>query len=295
MARPRLGGWRQRLRRAEFEALHAEDSEVLPPANENPGHSHLGLDLLLDWGWGLLSGPQVQRFANKACLDGASTELLQRLGRLGKSGQHSQNIERELLNNFCKSKHPDRLVQMLAGPSVKCFLPPHEMFAEIAASFPGEFRLRLGVNPEILRAFWKTFRGCPKGEAVVQAHPHLQGKSLDDLEKVVPLVLHGDAGPYAKKSSTMILSWGSLVGAGAEKESTYLIASWPKAQNTDHCQESLWPNLKESFKHLASGRYPRRNLDGTLLRKASWRHQRRGELLAPAGPTPQRTHPHAFR
>ena len=120
----RSGGWRQRIAAAEAESstLASASHAGAPSSERKPGasdklvdlqQSSLGAELLLEWGWGCLSAPLVQRLAREAVLDGADTSLLKKLAKLGSFGQHPQNIERELLNHFAANIHPNRLRQPL--------------------------------------------------------------------------------------------------------------------------------------------------------------------------------------
>lgn len=277
------GGWQQRSR-ADDEALQALAGVPgqRPPLARDETKSVFARGLLLEWGWGDLSGPAVRRLAGQAVADGLSNRLVKSIAALGSEGRCPGNIERDLFRKFAAKFNPDRLAQPLVGPIIKCFLPPHELFGAIAREFPAEFAVRLGARRDRLAEFWQMFRQSIRGREYFDFNAELRNRSEEELSRLVPVVLHCDAGPYTKKKSCYVLSWGSLLGVGSEQESTYLIASWIDKKQNAQDEEALWPCLAQSLAAMSSFRYPLGNLDGTDFEPGTWRDRAKGTLLAPA-------------
>jgi hypothetical protein len=116
-------------------------------------------------------------------------------------------IHSQLLSLF-RHDPLDQLVHDVAAGSVTHVLYPHEVFALIFRKFPDAFRVHLGGMPATLLKFWSSFLATPYG----RLHPRLNGKTPEELSYTIPLVLHGDAVPYAHRSSAVFVQWGSLLG-----------------------------------------------------------------------------------
>ena len=89
---------------------------------------------------------------------------------------------------------------------------PHEMWAMLHADFPEAFGRCMGASPAALVKFWTSFLKTRYGRHLLICIPSLRGKTPQDLRCTVPLIIHGDAVPYAKKQSAMFGQWGSLLG-----------------------------------------------------------------------------------
>ena len=75
------GGAHQRIRAATGEGRGSVLAERLTEA----------------WGWGLISAPILQWFAEAAVEDGSDLYELQRLSGIGSSGSHEGNCHRDLV------------------------------------------------------------------------------------------------------------------------------------------------------------------------------------------------------
>ena len=85
---PPRGGWKQRASAAaEAEAATARGSQsTLLGSHVDAGQSQLAAYLLLEWAWGSLSGPMLQRIAMMSVADGCSHPDVVLLSKLGASG-----------------------------------------------------------------------------------------------------------------------------------------------------------------------------------------------------------------
>lgn len=107
-------------------------------------------------------------------------------------------------------------------------IAPHELFHTVREKAPCQFQLRFGASEQRCQAFWNALRETSPGREFVERHEHLR-TNLHRLHRIVPLLLHMDAGPYAKASgSAMGLSMTSPLGVGSEAETVYMLASWLK-------------------------------------------------------------------
>ena len=96
---------------------------------------------------------------------------------------------------------------------------PHEVFAGIWEKYPNVFRKCYSGQPgdvghgtaSDLRRFWKNAKNLDQWKC----HP-LKDLTLDELEKVIPIVLHGDETPITSRgkiwsSSAVVFSWSSML------------------------------------------------------------------------------------
>ena len=106
------------------------------------------------------------------------------------------------------------LIDNIDDSIVSDMVLPHKLFSRIANNFPQEFRTHLGGDPVALRRFWFGILSSDEGRRLVSQHQHLRNRSLDELQCVIPLVVHCDGAPITKKTSAMVLQWGSVIGQG---------------------------------------------------------------------------------
>jgi hypothetical protein len=186
--------------------------------------------VLLEWGWGHLSAPDLQKIAARGVCDGLAQPLLTQLAALGQSGACPRNIQRQLFNRFCSSVHPDRLVKDIdvEGSAITSMILPHELFNEIRLSAPQQFVHRLGADEMKCREFWECLKRSEPGREFFSRHEHLRANA-DRLHRTIPLVVHMDAGPYSKSHDSVVgFSMSSPLGVGSESETVFMIGSWLK-------------------------------------------------------------------
>ena len=255
------GGFRQHIRLAREAASarprsRSRSPRVTPVGGVSLGRpSKLATSILRDWTWGTkgkLHAPQVQRYAADAVSDGCKHPLLARLARLGCHGHSPQNIHAQLLRMFRSNSKAEALIQNLDGSRVMCMIHPHAQFQFVFQQSLSKFRVRFGASKPAVRNFWEQFLGTRDGRAMQALHPHLAGKSPEDLATTIPMNLHNDGGPCSNRLSAYSLTWGSFLGLGSELESRYLIASWIKGF-FEGLPELVWGELWWSFCLLATG------------------------------------------
>lgn len=127
--------------------------------------------------------------------------------RLGGAGRFPGKCHGQILSLF-RNETLDHMVSPLQGCSVSHIVYPHEMFAMLHARYRTAFEVHMGASTAALRSFWERFITTPYGHT----HPWVKDRSLEELAWCLPIVLHGDAVPYAHKSSAMFIQWGSLTG-----------------------------------------------------------------------------------
>ena len=97
---------------------------------------------------------------------------------------------------------------------------------------PEQFRIRLGADPDLVFNFWVGLISA-KGRDFFELHPCLKGKTPADLAYSVPLFLHEDAGPYAKRKSANIVSYNGILGRGRNWKTRFLFSSEVKFSKED--------------------------------------------------------------
>ena len=280
--RPR-GGYGQVLARAKRQE-----------EREEPPQSRLASELLNLWSWGTMSAPLVQQLAASALSDGLNLPGLDQLPKLGSSGKHPGNMHRDLMAISGKatalqefiSMFPIRLKakQQVSEELPLQFLLPHKLFSFIYSKWqPAFLSSILGGETDNLAKFW----------AAMKTHPNVL-RRLDllhrhDLQKVVPIAIHGDGVAYMRTrgsgtKSLEVLSSSSLLSHSATKETNFLMFLVVKSvvKDSGFCQTwpRVWKILCWSLEALAGGTWPMLNWDGQEFDPSSHDHQFRGSQLA---------------
>ena len=234
------GGWRQR-----YQAY--PEGELRPAPLLALGH-------LLKWGEGVQCARQLVWHMSHAIDDGEVTHpMVHNLGRLASTSQ-SGSVARTLLRVLEPCGFSSIIRENPPGGVVTHWIPPSRMLGFLHARFPDRVCELLGLNEDALGDFWVRFRrGCPEADAHLATHRALAGLSRDDFRRVVPLAIHEDAGPFTKRSSTNVLSFSSLMGAGGKKVCNYQIATYVKTGALDGATlGDLWHPILEDFEQLTS-------------------------------------------
>jgi hypothetical protein len=167
------------------------------------------------WGWGMLSGPNMQHIAAAARADGLNLPEVDIMARAGGNGRLTKNVMRDISRHFVGDLNvPEPYVFPVpcldgrqADPLVvmDCdVLLPHQMFAHIA-SCNGEL-LTAWANEGDLRTFWEA--SIASGDPQLAQHPARERP--DFLDRAIPLVLHGDGAAFSRHDSLEVASWGSV-------------------------------------------------------------------------------------
>ena len=149
--------------------------------------SELGTEMLKDFALGNVKCPSIGRLARAGCRDGLGENIaLAKLAHLGSSGACERNMRRDLRNTFLGGEINDVLCHLDGDSDVKTFLYPHTIFQRLGAR-KGELQKRLGAKRSWLRDWWAQFRMRPQGRIMFEIHDDLVGKTLDELETLIPL------------------------------------------------------------------------------------------------------------
>ena len=187
------------------------------------------------------------------------------------SGEQSGNMHRDLVRALGKPRGspdffdwpipmqgdgPGGQVQIKAHP----FILPHEMFSRLHAERLETFFQCVQGDDAERGALWDGLVNLP----VVQKHPSLDP---NQLQRTIPLGMHGDAGAFSKQDSLFVLTWNSLVGQGTTREQRFLITCVRKSDllADGSTLEAIFHVLAWSFNCLLTGQTPHQDPDGLPL------------------------------
>ena len=181
--RPR-GGYHQRAKQA---------ARARRAAGAEEAHSALVQYLLLQWSWGVLSGPQVQQIAKKAKLDmesgsGRATADINRMAAFGTGGDHPGNIHRQMVASLRPAQLPELFAVDLPMKDssargwhmeAQSMLLPHELFASLFHCYRAAWDDCIVPGAEAIRDFWTAVAGTaqfadlpPPRKPEDSGHPH---------------------------------------------------------------------------------------------------------------------------
>lgn len=277
------------------------------PRRASAVHEHCELLILwlLDWAWGSLPAVQVQRYAAAATKSKFPVaHILEKVARIGNSGAKallpyphsslahwlgvplvcvpndmlniavagasSQNCHRALMAMFVKDC--GELITPIPDSAASSIILPHDLFSWLYEHALDNFNSRMGVDG--LAQFWESLAQSVRGRELVSGNQHLQS----DLSKVVPIVLHADAGPFSRRLSVKLVQWSSVTGCGAANRKQFLACSWIPKIHTGPNQ--AWKVLLWSFEQLAIGRHPDTDWNGNPFMNGSRQSLLAGKPLA---------------
>ena len=219
MPKRKQGGSNQRI--AQLEAQEGQ-----------PKSSKLAAELIGLWSWGNMSAPLVQSLAQAAFRDGLHHPQIERMAKIGAGGKYPANMQRDLLaisgeytvlkaNTLVPNIRIKKKQEGLSEPVDLSFLLPHKLFSVLFHSLPSAFTSSvLGGSARNVQTFWASMKDNP----VLAARPQL--KARPDLDKVIPIALHGDGVAYqqirgAGGKSLDVLSWSSLLSRGPTRPTPF--------------------------------------------------------------------------
>lgn len=94
---------------------------------------------------------------------------------------------------------------------------PHDLFHMVYSRFRQEFEIHFGAKPEELERFWTQFLQTPYGKTASCRIEALRGKTAQQLDHCIPLIVHGDGCPITHKKSALFVQWGGLLGTRSIK------------------------------------------------------------------------------
>ena len=243
---------------------------VAPERALNPGQL---ATQILDWhAWGLISTPMVQTIAAAGVSDGVTDPWLADLAAIGTSGQHVQNLRRDLerVVNRALRVHlpePDRIMVPFKEAFTEnlvwqehSIILPHLLFHTLQQNYPEFFDMLIAAGHPI--TFWAT---APEGEPRLQRHAV---KEVPDYDaKAVPLVVHGYGAQYTTHGDSIkCLQW-SVLGSelsvsGPSWNHVFLItavvgraAAKQQEQGAD-TWDVIYTHVVASFRTLMLGVFP---------------------------------------
>ena len=171
------------------------------------------------------SGPTEQhRLATSMVDDGVDLPAISMMAALGTNGKHESHVERDMyvrLRNLYNINIEASTVRVpLQGPAdlipQECDLPcllPHEIIHGLHAAGSQQFQISMmgPEGPAGLLAYWKWAKTLEWG----QEHPALQGKTDEQLSRLIPLMLHVDGAEIFRNSEFYIFSFRSPLAEGA--------------------------------------------------------------------------------
>ena len=250
----RRGGWRQR----RAAAAHERNRKV---------RSKLAERQLAKWCDGHTTTPNFVGTLRDGIEDGLTQPILFRLGCCGRASKSKSNQFRFASNSrvprlrdvmaALESPSITKFLHRLDGTSnadIQVFLKPSELMQYELSNFANKFKVHFGANREKLAQFWTGLMSSPIGREVVALNPITCGKSPTELANCIPIVLHEDAGPYAKGHSMNIINFSSLLAKGAQSSTKFIIASHIKVNKDDKPPNSnlpqFWAEVLADFDEL---------------------------------------------
>ena len=251
------------------------------------------------YAWGLISPQQLQAISERALHDAREKTIsgLEPLARLGTSGQHSNNVNRDLVrligqqpkmcdpSRITLRKSPAEVPVPIAGVPADehayTITLPHELFSSIYHNYKDAWQQVIMPGQDYLVRFWQSAKELPQ----FRDHPLAQERSLSRL---VPLSIHGDETPVLSKgkiwsSSALIFSWTSLLSnifaLGTRASQLYIWAAWHKSFNK-HTNDDFFAVLLWSLEALYDDRFPQRDWRGFAFEPSSPEGRRAGQWLA---------------
>ena len=100
------------------------------------------------------------------------------------------------------------------------------------------------------REYWDTIKTLGS-KAFVNRHPY-----LSDLDHTFPIGLHGDAGPFTKHDSLMVISWNGILGRDCGRVKRIVFTFVRKRDYTRETLDRIWEIFAWSINRMAVGKHP---------------------------------------
>ena len=251
-----------------------------------PGRDLLQAHLLHGLAEGHTHASHVQATGGAAMEVGAQGAFA-KLARLGTSGKHQQNIERDLqpyIRKFGKKMNLDPVavdVGYHAKEGGVCFKKvhvflPHEIIYNLFTFSRVRFQKVFVPSLAELREYWSH----AQQEMWFQEHP-MKEEIQAAPEEFVPTLLFGDDAPIKKSFSTLIFLFGSpLAWFLPALSSLFPLFVQSLMDVVADSQELLYFIVTWSFNILATGKFPMRDWHDKEFVHGSWRHRMRGKSIA---------------
>ena len=193
-----------------------------------------------------MSAAKLQQHCSHAQEDGLTHLMVQRLAGVG-TAQKAHNGLMSLLGTcdiqpLITRVDSDRMTDMVL-PST---------WIRLLRAYLVQFSLRLGTNIQNTRVFWSQFFAREHTKAWADRHFFVKGRTVGDLDHVVPLTVFADAGPFSLQKSCVVISFSSLLAQGHEKLTKYPCGSCVK-QSGGQVDIGAWDRLIDDLLALTTG------------------------------------------
>ena len=224
--RPR-GGWRQRC-----------EQERNARSRSPPKRSYAAEKHLKSWASGIQSAAEMFSHAEALIKEGyagpGSVRDFNCGNTLSTDGNQTKHMQHNLLSLMEASGLP-QLVDTIVSDvcPMKYGVRPSSIFRLLHRCKPLQFQQHFGADKAALRYFWSGLFSSQVGREIKAANVFLRGKTLEQLDTMIPLAIHEDAGPFTKTKSTSIISWSPICGFGTDLETRIVCMSYIKVKGTD--------------------------------------------------------------
>ena len=255
---------------------HAQKRKAWQEQNlPDPKKSALAELLITQWGFGLdVSAFLIQQICFAVVQDGLRNEAVEKLAKIGSSGECPQNCDRDLKNMLAKQHYEEALseidVPLLVDKAVvherQWILEPHRILACLYHRYYDAFVDRfLGGGVAKVQKFWQSQTGNPTYENNV-----IKERS-DHTRFGIPIAWYGDAVPVkgVGKSwgkSAEVYSIASLLAEPGFRLSQFLVfiimLQVIVQGGAEDTRDAFWARMQWSLYWLWRGVWPTHGPDG---------------------------------
>ena len=212
-----------------------------------------------DWASGQISAIKVQEYAENSAAQGATG--MERISAAGAHGKHQSSVHKSLMRLFGRPKGAPEIewieIPLKGGRRVPHpFILPHKFFRALHKERYANFVRALRGPEGAAEEYWSNLRQTD----FVRRHP-----LLSDRKHSLPIGMHGDAGPYSKQDSLMVISWNSLLGTGTTRTKRFVFTFLRKVEYNRETLDRVWQVLAWSFNAMARGEDPAIDWDGNPI------------------------------
>ena len=184
--------------------------------------------MLLAWASGDSSAIGIWRLCHGICtVDGTNAGRgMARLAALASERSGSvQNCHKNLMTLMADTALVEMIEKVPHEPGLTTLthhLRPSALIKLIHRHNRRRWGRIFSANKELLKDFWTDLFAQPDGEDFKNLHPILRGKTPEELQTTIPIIVHEDAAPYGKKRGVQLLQWGPLIYQGSDIESRFV-------------------------------------------------------------------------
>ena len=178
----------------------------------------MGETVLLQWGDGDINAVALAKVARAAKRDGINIAMIDKLSQVGT--ETMGNCARDLTDLLKETGALSHVSRTGGEIFTHCILPSEIL--KLVGRSREKFKRHIAPNRNVLRQCWREFLSSAAGLEYQSLHPHLRGKTVEELSLCVACRLHEDSGPFSKtRKSVDLIDWGSLHGGGSERDCRY--------------------------------------------------------------------------